>query len=289
MLSRIVGENIRMSAMLAPQLAAVEADVSQLEQVLVNLVVNARDAMPSGGALSIETANVTLDEAHAGALGVAAGRYVKLTVSDTGCGMDEETKKHAFEPFFTTKDVGKGTGLGLATVFGIVKQSGGGIELDSSPGQGSTFRIYVPAIAARPVTDAAASREPMLRGRETVLVVEDDVQLRSALRRQLTSLGYSVLEAPDGRDALALAQRHPGRIDLLLTDLVMPGMDGRTLGDRLLARSPHTKVVFMSGHTEHPALDKIELRPCDHFVQKPFTARVLSETVRRAFSDESRR
>jgi PAS domain S-box-containing protein len=288
MLSRIVGEDIRMSALLAPQLAAIEADVSQLEQVLVNLVVNARDAMPSGGALALETANVTLDEAEAGALGVAAGRYVRLSVCDTGCGMDESTRKHAFEPFFTTKDVGKGTGLGLATVFGIVKQSGGGIALDSSPGQGSTFRIYFPAVSALPHADVAAAREPVLRGCETVLVVEDDVQLRSALRRQLTSLGYSVLEAPDGRNALAMAERHAGRIDLLLTDLVMPGMDGRTLGDRLLAHNPRAKVVYMSGHTEHPALQRIELRPHDHFMQKPFTARTLSETVRRAFRGEQR-
>jgi two-component system, cell cycle sensor histidine kinase and response regulator CckA len=282
MLSRIVGEDIAMSAALAPALGTIDADPGQIEQLLVNLVVNARDAMPEGGRLTIETANVEIDDVHAVQLEVTPGRYVTIAVTDTGCGMDESVRARMFEPFFTTKEVGRGTGLGLAMVFGIVKQSKGGIAVTSEPGRGTTFRVYFPR------TDRAdtSAEMPRLfeapRGSETVLVVEDDEQVRSVLRRYLTSWGYTLLEAPNGRIALEVARAHAGAIDLLLTDLVMPEMDGRSLSARLLADHPNTRVVLMSGYTEHAALHGTKIGPDEHFVQKPFTAQMLGETVRRA-------
>ncbi|MEP6862276.1 MAG: ATP-binding protein [Deltaproteobacteria bacterium] len=282
MLNRIVGEDITMSAMIATDLGTIDADPGEVEQVLMNLVVNARDAMPAGGQLFLETSNATVDEAHAAEVGVVAGRYVVLSVSDTGCGMSEDVRTHIFEPFFTTKDVDKGTGLGLATVFGIMKESRGGISVYSELGRGTTFRMYWPRIDAA-VRKDSSSRFVAARGSGTVLVVEDDNQLRAILRRYLTGWGYTLLEAPNGVAALELLQGHAGPIDLLLTDLVMPGgLDGRSLSKHVIAERPCVRVVFMSGYTEHAAITTAEIGPEDHFVQKPFSAQILSETLHRA-------
>jgi two-component system cell cycle sensor histidine kinase/response regulator CckA len=281
MLSRIVGEDIEMSAQLAPQLGTVRADTGQLEQVLMNLVVNARDAMPTGGKLAIETSNIELDETHAAELGARAGRHVLLAVSDTGCGMSAETRARIFEPFFTTKPVGKGTGLGLSTVFGIVKQTEGAISVYSEVGRGTTFRVYLPRVdpTAGVVADAAARPTPQ-RGTETVLVVEDDAQLRSVVGRQLRSFGYRMLEAHDPQRALELAAHYPDPIHLVLTDLVMPGMDGRTLATRIHAVRPAAKILYMSGYTEHAAVKSAALSSDDRLLSKPFTAIALSRAIR---------
>jgi hypothetical protein len=282
MLTRIVGEDIAMSAMIASDLGTIEADPGEVEQVIMNLVVNARDAMPRGGRLLLETTNTRVDETHAAELGVPPGRYVLLSVTDTGCGMSPEVRARVFEPFFTTKDVDKGTGLGLATVFGIVKEGGGGIAVYSELGRGTTFRVYWPRVDAC-VTREIQKRFVPARGSGTLLVVEDDSQLRSILRRYLTSWGYTLLEAPSGAAALELLREHGGRIDLLLTDLVMPGgIDGRLLSQHVVAAKPEAKVVFMSGYTEHAAIKSASLGPDDYFVQKPFTAQSLSETLHRA-------
>jgi two-component system cell cycle sensor histidine kinase/response regulator CckA len=281
MLARIVGEDVAISARIEPALGAIEADPGEVEQVLLNLVVNARDAMPSGGRLVVETSNSFVDDVHAQQIGVAPGHYVVLAISDTGCGMTDAVRARIFEPFFTTKDVGKGTGLGLATVFGIVQQCGGGIAVYSELGRGTTFRIYWPRRDAAP---DARRREGFVavQSSGTVLVVEDDNQVRKVLRRYLTSWGYTLLEAPSAAAALDLIAGHRGAIDVLLTDLVMPGLDGRALSRRVLSEKPATKVVFMSGYTEHAALNNAALGPEDYFVQKPFSARVLSDTLRRA-------
>jgi len=280
MLTRIVGEDVAMSAHVAPDLGTIEGDAGELEQVVMNLVVNARDAMPGGGRLLLETSNTVVDAIHGPELGLVPGRYVVLAVSDTGCGMTESVRARIFEPFFTTKDVDKGTGLGLSTVFGIVKQCRGGIAVYSEPGRGTTFRVYLPridAVAARPDDTVLVP----IHGSGTVLVVEDDHQLRLILRRYLSSWGYTLLEAPNGAAALELLHR-VGPIDLLLTDLVLPGIDGRALSRHVLVEQPHAKVVFMSGYSEHAALKNAALGPDDYFVQKPFSARVLSETLHRA-------
>ncbi|MBX3156061.1 MAG: PAS domain S-box protein [Deltaproteobacteria bacterium] len=282
MLSRIVGEDIAMTARLEPKLGTVRADAGQLEQVLMNLVVNARDAMPAGGALALETSNVELDEVHAAELGARPGRHVLLAVSDTGCGMTPETRARIFEPFFTTKPVGKGTGLGLSTVFGIVAQSEGAIAVYSEVGRGTTFRVYLPCVdAAAPAAVAEpAARPAPLRGSETVLVVEDDARLRSAVGRQLRSFGYRMIEAHDAQRALEIAASYGGAIDLVLTDLVMPGMDGRTLAARIGAARPATKVLYMSGYTEHAAVKNTALSPGDRLLEKPFSALALSHAIR---------
>jgi two-component system, cell cycle sensor histidine kinase and response regulator CckA len=281
MLSRIVGEDIEMSLVLAPDLAAIHADASQLEQVLVNLVINARDAMPNGGLVIVETANIELGERRASALGLTAGSYVELSVHDTGTGMDAATKARVFEPFFTTKGVGKGTGLGLSTVFGIVSQSSGSIVVESELGTGTVFRVFLPAVADRP---EATSELPMIepaRGDETVLLVEDDPRLRSVIHRHLVALGYTTHDAPQAHAALELLRRDDIEFDLLLTDLVMPGLDGRALATEALLLRPRLRVVFMSGFTEHAAVKTARFEH-DHFVEKPFTSAKLSHAIRRA-------
>ncbi len=285
MLARIVGEDIAMSATIAPDLGTIEADPGEVEQVIMNLVINARDAMPAGGRMLLETSNTVVDATVAGEIGVTAGPYVTLTVTDTGCGMAEAVRVRIFEPFFTTKDIDKGTGLGLATVFGIVKECRGGIAVRSEPGRGSTFRIYWPRVDATAPTQLEVSFEPV-RGAGTVLLVEDDAQLRKILSVYLTSWGFVLLEAANGVAALELLRDHPGTIDVLLTDLVMPdGIDGRTLSRRVLLDRPYMKVVFMSGYTQHPALEHAALGPDDLFVQKPFTAEVLSQALARALGE----
>jgi CheY-like chemotaxis protein len=283
MLHRVVGEDIVISTTLASDLGATEADGSQLEQVIVNLVVNARDAMPKGGKLVVETENVDLDALQAARIGITPGAYVALAVSDTGCGMDAATRSHIFEPFFTTKGVGKGTGLGLATVFGIIQQSNGGIDVLSEVGCGSTFRVYLPRVdaLATPAAPPKPARAPSSHSGDTVLVVEDDPMLRTVIRRHLRALGYKSLEAADGGAALDLLYATKEHVGVLLTDLVMPGFDGRALAEDVLRLRPDMRVVFMSGYTDHIALSK---SPTEHFLEKPFTSATLASTIRSALA-----
>ncbi len=248
----------------------------------MNLAVNARDAMPSGGKLTIETANVTLDEAYARRHpGVSPGEYVMLAVSDTGLGMDEETQSHIFEPFFTTKGQ-KGTGLGLATVYGIVKQSGGYIWVYSEPDHGTTFKVYLPrveeAAADKPTVQAAPAGPPL--GHETILVVEDEPQLRDLTRQFLETRGYTVLVAEHGAAAIDVARRHKGVIHLLLTDIIMPVMNGRELAQRMAGLSPKTRILFMSGYTENAIWRNGMIESSTNFLQKPFTLDALTRKVR---------
>jgi nitrogen-specific signal transduction histidine kinase/CheY-like chemotaxis protein len=282
MLSRILGEDIHMSILLAPQLGSIHADSGQIEQVIMNLVVNARDAMPRGGELKVETSNAVLDPPQAARLGIAAGEYVALAVSDSGIGMSPEVQARVFEPFFTTKPVGKGTGLGLSMVFGIIKQNRGAISITSEVSKGSTFRVYLPRLPheTRGANHAKGKIVPAWRPR-CILLVEDDDRLRSVISRQLTSWGYTLLEARNGEAALELLQQRREPIELLLTDLVMPGIDGRSLAGKILAERPATKVLFMSGHTEHAALKPGTIGPKDQFISKPFTSDSLSATIRR--------
>jgi two-component system, cell cycle sensor histidine kinase and response regulator CckA len=285
MLSRIVGEDIVMSAHLATNLGTVVADAAQVEQVLMNLVVNARDAMPRGGRLAIETNNVVVDAGHAKLLDAAPGRYVVLAVSDTGCGMDAATQQRIFEPFFTTKQVGTGSGLGLSTVFGIVRQSDGAITVYSERDRGSTFRVYLPRVdEVVPEVVTSPGRPEPIRGSGTVLLVEDDPYVRRVIRRQLEALGYALIEVPDARSALAVVRDPARTIDLLVTDLVMPGMDGRALAIQVTTARPGLRVLYMSGYTEYSAMKTAALAPDDHFVAKPFTAAVLSVAVSRALA-----
>jgi PAS domain S-box-containing protein len=282
LLRRLIGEHIEISVRRGPDLGQVRADVGQLEQVILNLAVNARDAMPRGGELVLETANETLDEMAARrAADRVAGTYVVLSVSDTGHGMDAATRAQIFDPFFTTKEVGKGTGLGLATVYGIVKQSGGFIEVESEPGRGASFRVYLPreevAAAAAEPAKAPGTR---LRGSETVLLVEDDESLRTLAREILTVQGYAVLEAPSPREALRIQQSHAGRIDLLLTDVVMPEMNGQLLADQLRTARPDVTVLFMSGYTGAVLTQVGGTQFAGHLLQKPFTPDGLSRRVR---------
>ena len=281
MLTRIVGEDIEMRAVMSPQLGAISADLGQIEQLLMNLVVNARDAMPTGGTLTLETANVELPDAQAAQLGVTPGRYVRLTVSDTGCGMDAATSSRIFEPFFTTKLVGKGTGLGLSIVFGIVAQSSGAIDVHSEVGHGTTFHVDFPRLGVDAVELEAEPKLPAVHGDATLLVVEDDHMLLAVLRRRLSSWGYTVLEAGNAEAALELLRRRTEKVDLLLTDLVMPGLDGRELASRVLADRPTTRILYMSGYTDHPSVTR-PLAPHDRVIAKPFVGNDLSVAIRDA-------
>jgi len=281
MLRRLIGEHIALATVLAPQLGRVRADPSQIEQVIVNLVVNARDAMPNGGRLTIETANVDLDEAYAERhLGAAPGAYAMLAVTDTGTGIEASVRAHLFEPFFTTKEVGKGTGLGLATVYGIVKQSGGYISVYTEVGHGSSFKVYLPRIAAPLPPAPVASRPAATRGSETVLVVEDDHAVLALARRALEAEGYTVLAASDPADGLRLVERHGGPIHLLLTDVVMPGMSGRELAAQLAARRTGLRVLYMSGYPGDAVVHGGALAPGSAFLQKPFGPEGLARKVR---------
>ena len=282
MLRRLIGADVEIVTTYRSGLGRVQADPGQLSQVLVNLVVNARDAMPTGGRITIETENADVDEPTASGAGGAPGRYVVLSVSDTGEGMGEEVKERLFEPFFTTKEQGKGTGLGLATTYGIVRQSGGFITVDSGPGLGAAFRVYLPrheveADEAEVVEDAPA---PVLRGSETVLLVEDEDIVRGLVSEILETAGYTVLGAADGNTALELAERHPGPIHLLLTDVVMPKMSGRDLAERLIAAHGETKVLYTSGYTDTAIVDRGVLQPGTEFLQKPFSFAALTQKVR---------
>jgi CheY-like chemotaxis protein len=275
------GEHIALVTVLAPDLCRVRADPNQIEQVLVNLAVNARDAMPDSGQLTIETANVEMDKAFAQAhLGAVPGSYAMIAVTDTGVGMDASVRAHLFEPFFTTKEVGKGTGLGLATVYGIVKQSEGYITVYSEPGRGARFKIYLPRIQTPPSTTAASAKERPERGTETVLVVEDEAAVLTLSRRALEAQGYVVLAANDPTDALRVVERHGGPIHLLLTDVVMPGSSGRELADRLVARRPDIRVLYMSGYPGDAVVQHGSLPVGSAFVQKPFSPDGLARKVR---------
>jgi two-component system, cell cycle sensor histidine kinase and response regulator CckA len=282
MLRSLISENIALRTHLATDLAAARVDPNQLEQVIMNLAINARDAMPEGGALTIETGNATLDAAYAAQhVSVVPGEYVMLAVTDTGHGMDETTKARIFEPFFTTKAPGRGTGLGLSTVYGIVKQSGGNIWLYSEPHKGTTFKIYLPALHAAPEdigkpAPAAASQQ----GGGTVLVVEDDEQLRRLTHRALATHAFTVLEAERGNLALDIARRHEGPIDLLLTDVVMPDMNGRKLADALRAARPGLKVLFMSGYPDRAMANQNILEHGVAYLAKPFTTEAIVLKVR---------
>jgi len=285
MLRRLIKENIQFSFVLDPQLDRVKADPGQVEQIVLNLVVNARDAMPNGGTLRIQTKNVEKSNSQAGP-GVSPSRFVLLEVTDTGTGMDQQTQAHIFEPFFTTKAVGKGTGLGLATVYGIVKQSGGHIEVQSAPGRGSSFQIYLPAeaqaaAALEPGKDAA---EPAFSG-ETILVVEDAAPLRDLVCQALSVSGCTVLSAPEAQEALRILSQKKGVIDLLITDVIMPGMNGPALAKQVRAMRPETKILYMTGYSGEFVRSDM-LIPGVSFIQKPFTPADLRRKIRKMLADK---
>jgi PAS domain S-box-containing protein len=287
MLRRLISEDIELSTVAAAGVGRVRADPGQLEQVILNLAVNARDAMPRGGKLTIETVSVTVDAATARVHEVSPGRQVMLQVTDTGCGMSPEVQAHLFEPFFTTKEAGKGTGLGLSTVYGIVRQAGGWVALRSRPGAGTVFRVYLPeaeAPGARPADVAARREGPAPRGTETVLLVEDDAMVRRVAVRTLRGAGYTVLEASGGDEALRAAAG--ARVDLMVTDLVMPHMGGEALARRFRAEHPRARVLLISGYTDHE-VDPAALGRGVAFLQKPFTPQALARTVRELLDDRA--
>ncbi len=282
MLPRLIGEDIDLVAVACPDLGRVKADPGQIEQVIMNLAVNARDAMPQGGRLTIETANVDLDKDYSKQHPVVLpGPYVMLAVSDTGTGMTPETQSRVFEPFFTTKEQGKGTGLGLAMVYGIVKQSGGYVWVYSEPGKGTAFKIYLPRVAEALEEVVEAMAEVRTSGGvETILVVEDNDAVRCLVRSVLESRGYTPLEAGSGEEALSLAAGHSGPIHILLTDVVMPRMNGRELAARLALPHPETKVIYMSGYTDDSVVRHRVLDPGTQFLQKPFIPETLARKIR---------
>jgi two-component system, cell cycle sensor histidine kinase and response regulator CckA len=280
MLRRLIGEDIVLTVALDPARALVKADRGQLEQVLMNLAANARDAMPQGGRLTIEIRSVTLDDTYAATHpNVRPGQYVLLAVSDTGTGMDARTKARIFEPFFTTKEVGKGTGLGLAVVHGVITQNGGHIDVSSELGKGTTFGIYLPNATEQATDEPVSGARLMPRGTETILLVEDEEAVRVLARRVLESCGYIVLEAPDGREAVRIAEARTGPIDLLVSDVVMPHLGGRQLAERLTAIKPGLKVLFLSGYTDDAVIRHGVLQAEFDFLQKPFTPTALAQKV----------
>jgi nitrogen-specific signal transduction histidine kinase len=287
MLRRAIGENIELVSKMTEDLGKVKADPGQIEQIIVNLVVNARDAMPDGGKLILETANVELDEEYARThVHVTPGRYLMLSVSDTGKGMTPEIKERIFEPFFTTKEEGKGTGLGLFMVYGIVQKYGGHIVVDSEPEVGTNFRIYLPQADEQIET----AREELLRtklprGKETVLVVEDDKDLRTSMAEALKQQGYRALEAGNGEEGLLLFDKYRQEINLIVTDIIMPSMNGFELTDLLIPLCPQMKVLYISGYPDNPALHKRNLSPETNFIPKPFSLGDLAIKVRKALDN----
>jgi two-component system cell cycle sensor histidine kinase/response regulator CckA len=282
MLRRLIGEDVELVIRPDAKAGNLRADAGQIEQVIFNLAVNARDAMPDGGRITIETAYTQLDKQYAKThLGVQPGEYVLIAVSDTGHGMDAETKSHIFEPFFTTKEQGKGTGLGLATVYGIVKQSGGDIWVYSEPGKGTTFKVYFPRVdepESKPARPGASLRRN--RGVETILVVEDEQGVRELIGEMLKQQGYEVLKAADGLEAIRISERHQDAIHMLLTDVVMPQMSGKQLADHLLVSRPTMKVLYLSGYTENTVFHHGVLDPGFEFLGKPFSQEALAKKVR---------
>jgi CheY-like chemotaxis protein len=281
MLRRLIGEHVDLAFRLDDALGHIKADPSQIEQVILNLAVNAQDAMPDGGTLSIETAGVYLDSGDL--LAPREGHYAMLAVSDTGIGMDEATRQRIFEPFFTTKEVGKGTGLGLSTVYGIVQQSEGGVFVYSDPGRGSTFKVYLPQV------DDLPKAPPLFEigdqsGTETILLVEDEPALRSLTKRILSSAGYTVLDANSGDEALAVLAAHTGPLHLLLTDVVMPGMSGRDLATRVVGMRPGIRVLFASGYTDDAIFRHGVLDDGSRFISKPFAPGELRRKIREVLS-----
>jgi CheY-like chemotaxis protein/two-component sensor histidine kinase len=280
-LRRLIGEDIDLRTTFAPDLWLVSADAGQIEQVVMNLAVNSRDAMPTGGRLTIETANIELAPEYANRhIAVNAGEYVMIAVSDTGIGMDEATRNRLFEPFFTTKGAGHGTGLGLSTVYGIVKQSGGNIWVYSEPGRGATFKIYLPRAASDKVPTAQKPPVTSTRGTETILLAEDEDSVRQLAAKVLRSLGYNVLEAKHGEEALAIAQSQPQVIHLLLTDVVMPEFSGSELANRLVSLRKGIRVLFMSGYTDEAIIHHGVLASNIAYLQKPFTPDGLARKIR---------
>ena len=287
MLHRLIEEHVQLVARLAPDVAHVNVDPGQIDQVLMNLVINARDAMPDGGTLTIETANLTLDAEYAeSGARLPAGRYVLLVVSDTGIGISPEVQRRVFEPFFTTKAKGEGTGLGLATVYGIVKQSDGFVFVSSEPGKGTSFRVYFPVADRAPRAESTkpAAVAANVGGKETVLIVEDDARLRDLDERILRRYGFSVLVARGAADAIRICSDYVGPIHVVLTDVIMPGGSGRTLGDWVAEHRPDTRVIYMSGYTDDAIAHHGVLEPGIHFIQKPFSPEELVHKVREALS-----
>jgi len=285
MLRRIIREDIELRVELEPNLSNVLADPGQIEQVIMNLIINSRDSMPAGGTVTIETQNIYLDKDYIGAqMNVAPGEFVRITVTDTGEGIDKEVQKRIFEPFFTTKEAGEGTGLGLSTVYGIIKQTGGDVLVYSELGQGTTFRIHLPA------TDAvvkkpkwAAGTDEKYLGTETILLVEDEETVRNLVREVLSENGYTVLEAKDGIDALSVCEAYADPIHMLLTDVVMPKMGGGELKRKVVEKFPAMKVLFMSGYTDNSVANRDVFDSANEFLEKPFTADGLSRKVREVF------
>jgi PAS domain S-box-containing protein len=289
MVGRLIGEDVDLAIVPGADLGQVKADPGQLQQVVMNLCVNARDAMPDGGLLRVETANAEVDAGQANLNEpMAAGRYVMLAVSDTGCGMTEELQLKIFEPFFTTKEEGKGTGLGLAMVYGTVKQAGGYVWVYSEVGRGTTFQVYLPRIDEPAEAPVLPARPPPAKGWETILLVEDEEPLRAIAREILEEQGYQVLEADGPEKAIEIARLHPQSIHLVLTDVVMPGMNGRTLAEKLVATRPGLKVLYMSGYTDDVIAHSGVLESGTLLIEKPFTARALLERVRAALGEPAR-
>jgi two-component system cell cycle sensor histidine kinase/response regulator CckA len=290
LLHRLIGEDIELVTIPAAAQDTVEADPGRLEQVIMNLAVNARDAMPKGGKLTIETGTVHLDESFsAKRLGVVAGQHVTISIIDSGVGMDEETQSHLFEPFFTTKKPGRGTGLGLATAYGIIRQSGGAIGMFSEPGKGTTARIYLPVVQGKttPMVAENAAGHGTLTGAETILVVEDEARVRKLMVDVLTGRGYTVLEATRGQEAVRIAKRHKGEINLALVDVVMPEMSGPDLVREIKPRRPHMRVLFISGYTEEAIVHHGIPESGIAFLQKPFLPDALAQKVREVLDARS--
>jgi CheY-like chemotaxis protein len=285
-LERLIGEDVQVVFKPGTNLRAVRIDPSGMEQVLINLAVNARDAMPQGGQLSIETSEVEVDaELCRNHLDARPGRYLLLSVKDTGVGMSEGVLSRLFEPFFTTKGPGRGTGLGLSIIYGIVQQGGGFVHVESDLGRGSTFRIYLPAVLERPAAPVTFVEPELPKGNETILLVEDEVLVRSLVSKFLNSQGYRVLSAARGSDAIQLAAEHGARIDLLLSDVILPNMNGRQIYERLAGSMPKLRVLFMSGYTENIIAPHGVLEAGFYFVQKPFSLKELARKVREALGD----
>jgi CheY-like chemotaxis protein len=289
LLRRVIPENIDLVLVLEQNLQPVKVDPSQIQQILINLVVNARDALPQGGKVVIETANVELDEEYAGRhIEVQPGRYVMLAVSDNGSGIDEQTKARIFEPFFTTKQEGKGTGLGLSTVYGIVRQSGGHINVESALGEGTRFRMYLPPTAATELTvedETPPMQTEVLAGTETVLVVEDDPALRRLISVSLEKRGYTILAAEDGTEAIRILESNPGKIDLVVSDIMMPKLNGLELRKKAILLRPEMRFLLISGYAEDTIGETAHLPQDAGYLEKPFLPIELARKIRALLND----